>query len=260
MAHIVRSAAMNGERKCHANNDLKILTGATGTAGAAVLNYALSSPSISTISILSRRPVKLAENQPKAKVIIHKDYESYPSEVLDQLKGATGCIWAQGTSSRGMKEDEYTKITVDVPVAAAKAFSGLGEKMNFIYISGEGANMNEAKAGQMFGRIKGRAERELLELGSDSTALNVYNIRPAIINPQGNYLQERAPTLQDRASTGLGAIFGVVWKSFVIPTDRLAKVCVNLAVGDGQPVPEGVGVEAEGRLLRNTAIRELAGL
>lgn len=239
---------------------LKILTGATGTAGAAILNYALSSHAISTISILSRRPVKLAENQPKANVIIHKDFDNYPSDVLDQLKGATGCIWAQGISSRGMKEDDYAKITVDYPMAAAKAFSGLGDKMNFVYMSGEGANMDEAKAGQMFGRIKGRTEKQLLELGSDLPALNVYNIRPAIINPQGNYLQERSPTLQDRLSTGLGVIAGVVWKSFVIPTDGLAKACVDLAVGDGKPMPEGVGVEAEGRLLRNTALRHLAGM
>ena len=236
------------------------MTGATGTAGAAILKYALDSPTISTISVLSRRPVKLAENQPKAKVILHKDFESYPPELLDQLQGATGCIWAQGISSRGMKEDEYAKITVDYPMAAAKAFSGLGEKMNFVYMSGEGANMDESKAGQMFGRVKGRAEKQLLELGNDLPALNIYNIRPAIINPQGNYLQERSPTLHDRLSTGLGGIAGVVWKSFVIPTDRLAKACVDLAVGDGKPVPEGVGVEAERRLLRNTALRRLAGM
>lgn len=109
-----------------------ILTGATGTAGAAVLDRALRSPAISRVSILSRRPVKRAEGQPKANVIIHKDYESYPQELLDQLQGATGCVWAQGISSRGMKERDYEKITVDYPVAAAKAFAGLGPKMNFV--------------------------------------------------------------------------------------------------------------------------------
>lgn len=244
----------------YADNVLEILTGTTGSAGAAVLNYALSSPAVSTISILSRRPVKLAENQAKAKVIIHKDFETYPPEVLDQLKGATGCIWAQGISSVGMKEDDYTKITVDGPLAAARAFSGLGEKMNFVYMSGEGANMDEAKAGQMFGRVKGKAEKQLLALGDEQSPLNVYNIRPAIINPQGKYLAERPPTMQDRASTVLGGIAGLVWKSFVIPTHRLAKACVDLAVGDGKPVPDRVGVEAEGRLLRNTALRRLAGM
>ena len=195
----------------------------------------------------------------KAQIIIHKDFEKYPPEVLDQLKGATGCIWAQGISSRGMTEKDYEKITIDYPVAAATAFSGIGQHMNFVYMSGEGADMNE-KSSFMFGRIKGRAENALLALGKEHESLAVYNIRPATITPEGNYLQERSPTMQDRLSTGLGAIFERVWKSFVIPTPKLAQVCVDLALSDGKPIPPGVGIEADGRLLRNTAIRKLAGM
>ena len=236
-----------------------ILTGATGSAGAAVLTYVLKSPSIARVSVLSRRPVKLAENESKANVIIHKDFGNYPQDVLDQLKGASGCVWAQGISSRGMSEEDYTKITLDYPVAAAKAFSTLGDRMNFVYMSGEGAS-SEEKSSMMFGRVKGRAENAILALSKELPSLYVYNIRPATINPQGNYLAERKPTLQDRLSTYLGGIFEVVWKSFVIPTNKLAKVCVDLAVSDGKPIPPGVGVESDGRLLRNTALRRLAGM
>lgn len=234
-----------------------ILTGATGTAGSAILSHALNSPAIARVSVLSRRPVKLAENESKANVIIHKNFEIYPQDVLEQLKGATGCVWAQGISSRGMSEADYTKITVDYPVAAAKAFSTLGDKMNFVYMSGEGAN-SEEKSSMMFGRVKGRAENAILALSRDHPSLHVYNIRPAGINPQGNYIAERKPTTKDRLSTLLGGLFERVWKSFVIPTNMLAKVCVDLAVGDGKPVPPGEGVESDGRLLRNTALRRLA--
>ncbi|KAF7191057.1 Leucinostatins biosynthesis cluster protein T [Pseudocercospora fuligena] len=236
-----------------------ILTGATGTVGAAVLAHAIATPSISRISILSRRPVKLAENEPKAKVILQTDFTKYDSSMLDQLEGATSCIWAQGISSRGMSEDEYAKITVDYPVSAARAFSGLSERFNFVYVSGEGADM-EGKSSTMFGKIKGRAEKTLLAEQGKLPSLRVYNVRPATINPQGNYIAERKPTLQDKLSTGLGNVFEKVWKSFVIPTDSLAKVLVELATGDGQPIRAGVGIEADGRLLRNTAIRRLAGL
>ncbi|TKA75371.1 hypothetical protein B0A55_06010 [Friedmanniomyces simplex] len=236
-----------------------ILTGATGQAGAAVLAYALKCPQITRISILSRRPVKLAENEPKATVILHKDFEQYPSETLDQLRGATGCIWAQGISSAGMGEEEYTRITVGYPLAAAKAFASLGGRMNFVYMSGEGADIS-GKARLMFGRVKGRAERALLDLQDDTRGLRVYAVRPAIINPKGKHLAERGVTLQDRASTWLGNLTSVVWSSFEIGADSLAKVCVDLAVGDGEPVPAGKGVETEGRVLRNTALRRLAGL
>lgn len=236
-----------------------ILTGATGTAGSAVLAYALTSPAVSRISILSRRPVKLAENQPKANVIIHKDFEHYPEEVLDQLKGANGCIWAQGISARGMTEDAYTKITIDYPIAAAKAFGGLDGKVNFVYMSGEGADMEE-KSSFMFGKIKGRAEKTLLGLQKEHPSLKIYNVRPAAINPQGKYLAERKPSWYDRTSTLMGGLLALVAKSYEIPTDKLAKACVDLAVGDGEAIPAGEGVEADGRLLRNTALRRLAGL
>jgi len=224
-----------------------------------VLAYALSSPSISKITILSRRPVKLAENEPKAKVILHTDYERYSEEVLRELKGASGCVWAQGISSRGMNEPDYTKITVDYPVAAAKALATMDRNMNFVYFSGEGADTQE-KATMLFGRVKGRAENALLKLQDSNPMLRVYNIRPAIINPQGRYLAERKVTMQDTGSTFLGGLCEKVWKSFVIPSDGLAKVCVDLAIGDGEPVQPGTGVELNGRLLRNTALRRLAGM
>ncbi len=81
-----------------------ILTGATGTAGSAILAHCLANSSVSRVSVLSRRPVKLAEGHEKANVIIHKEYDSYPDELLSQLQGATSCIWAQGRTSMGMNE------------------------------------------------------------------------------------------------------------------------------------------------------------
>jgi uncharacterized protein YbjT (DUF2867 family) len=75
-----------------------ILTGATGLVGSGVLHHMLNTPSISQISILSRRPVPLAEGHSKAKVIIQTDFNTYTSEILSQLKGAEGVVWAQGIS------------------------------------------------------------------------------------------------------------------------------------------------------------------
>lgn len=245
-----------------------ILTGATGAAGAAILQYALNSPQISRISILSRRPVALAANQPKATVIVHDNFRQYDQSVLDQLKGATACVWAQGISSRGMSQEAYEEITIDYPLVAAKAFASLGSdatgedkgNMTFVYISGAGAELDEKKASMMFGRVKGRAEQSLLDLQTELPTLKVYNLRPAMINPEGNYLAERRVSIQDWLSTGFGALFERSWKKYVIPTDGLAKACIGLALGDGAPIAAGDGVEAGGRVLRNDAIRVVAGL
>ncbi|EME41024.1 hypothetical protein DOTSEDRAFT_136335 [Dothistroma septosporum NZE10] len=234
-----------------------ILTGATGTAGAGILSHALLSPLISHIHILSRRSVKLAESESKATVILHADFEIYPHEVLSQLKGATACIWAQGISSRGMSEEEYTKITVDRPLTAARAFAGLGEKFNFIYISGEGVEMDKG-GGLLYSRVKGKAERQLLDLQKELPSLRVYNLRPGGIIPEGKFLAERKPTLTDRGINALGWVFEKGYKSMVISTENLGIACVGLAAGNGEPLPDGKGVEEGGRLVRNVALRALA--
>ena len=75
-----------------------ILTGATGLIGSAVLHHMINNPSVTGVSVLSRRPVPQADSHNKVKVIIHKDFNAYPSDVLEQLRGADGCIWAQGIS------------------------------------------------------------------------------------------------------------------------------------------------------------------
>lgn len=81
-----------------------ILTGATGLVGSACLQSMLTNNTITKVSILSRRPVPMAANHAKAKVIIHKDYTDYPPDLLAQLKGATGCVWAQGVSANDVSK------------------------------------------------------------------------------------------------------------------------------------------------------------
>jgi uncharacterized protein YbjT (DUF2867 family) len=76
-----------------------VVTGGTGLVGSAVLQTMLANSSVTKVSILSRRPVALAEGHQKANVILHKDYNSYPPSVLSQLKDVDGVVWAQGISA-----------------------------------------------------------------------------------------------------------------------------------------------------------------
>lgn len=77
-----------------------ILTGATGLCGSGVLDAMIKMKEVTKISILSRRPVRMAEdaNDPRINVILHKDFENYDSDLLKQLKGASGVVWALGIS------------------------------------------------------------------------------------------------------------------------------------------------------------------
>ncbi|GAB7354314.1 hypothetical protein MBLNU459_g4832t1 [Dothideomycetes sp. NU459] len=239
-----------------------ILTGATGLAGSAILSYCLASPSIGHVSVLSRRPVKAAEGNPKATVIIHEDFSSFPSPVLDKLRGATGCIWAQGKSQIGMTESDYTRLTHDWPLAAATAFADLPSdgKMKFVYISGEGADPTE-KTRTMFGRIKGRCEKDLIALADTKPSLSAYNLRPAAIDPMGKREVDRPWSwTTDFPVAVIGPVLKTLMPSMHTPTNKLAEIAVQLATGDGASIPEADGVEADGWTLRNTAIRRMTGL
>lgn len=84
-----------------------ILTGATGLVGSAVLDAMIKMKDVTKISVLSRRPVKMAEDakDPRVNVIIHKDFEKYDAEVLSKLSGADGCIWALGISQTAVGKE-----------------------------------------------------------------------------------------------------------------------------------------------------------
>jgi len=75
-----------------------ILTGATGLVGSACLHAMLTTKAVTTVTVLSRRPVPQAEGHEKVQVILHKDFNEYSPEVLEKLRGAEGCVWALGIS------------------------------------------------------------------------------------------------------------------------------------------------------------------
>lgn len=84
-----------------------ILVGATGLVGSSVLDALINMKDVSKISILSRRPVPMAEasNDARINVILHRDFGSYNSEVLQKLEGATGCVWALGVSQNDVGKE-----------------------------------------------------------------------------------------------------------------------------------------------------------
>lgn len=82
-----------------------ILTGATGLVGTACLQQMLTNNAVTRVSILSRRAVPMAEGHAKANVIIHKDFNQYPPELMTRLEGATGCVWALGVSANDVSKE-----------------------------------------------------------------------------------------------------------------------------------------------------------
>ncbi|KAJ5215041.1 hypothetical protein N7468_010720 [Penicillium chermesinum] len=246
-----------------------ILTGATGLVGSGVLNHILNLPpgEVSRLFILSRSPVPMAENKPNVTVIEHKDFNEYSPELLEQLRGADGCIWAQGISQSQVSKEEYRVITYDYPLAAAKAFSGLSSSFKFVYVSGEGATQNPGRFTPIFGRVKGEAEVALLALAKQYPSLKPFSVRPAFVDPAHDpevlKVVMKRPDQQTLLKKGMHSLLGPVVRATapgtVSPTEYLGKFLTDLAKGNGQPL-EGKGVTGEGRIINNVAFRREVGI
>ncbi|KAK1777761.1 hypothetical protein QBC45DRAFT_330039 [Copromyces sp. CBS 386.78] len=247
-----------------------ILTGATGLVGSAVLDAMIKTTEITKISIISRRPVKMAEDAKdpsRINVILHTDFDKYDSDLLSQLKGATGCVWALGISQNAVGKEEYVKITKDFPLAAAAAFQTLlpssdssqfakqttpeSEKkpFHFIYISGEGATTTPLPSLPLLSRlttpwyaiVKGQAELALSKLSPPSPSnpnshpFQVYSMRPGWVDPTSHpsihpYIPQLSPFLNLMVCV-LGPPIRVGYKKLWSPTELLGKFCVEMAMG-----------------------------
>ncbi|KAL5332195.1 hypothetical protein BJX70DRAFT_384856 [Aspergillus crustosus] len=246
-----------------------ILTGATGLVGSATLNHILSLPKgeISALYILSRSPVPMAEGQPNVTVIEHKDFNEYPAELLEKLKGADGCIWAQGISQTEFSKEDYVKITLDYPLAAAEAFATLSESFNFVYVSGEGATQSPRFYTPIFGTTKGHAESALIALSKKYPGLKPYSVRPAYVDPfnDPNVLKHvlQRPDQQTLLKKSLHATAGRLMRNVIkgqhSPTEYLGKFLTDVAKGDGKPL-QGEGVYEGGWIISNAALRKAVGL
>jgi uncharacterized protein YbjT (DUF2867 family) len=152
-----------------------IIFGATGMVGEGVLHQCLKHPKVESVLVIGRRTCSV--NHPKLKEIIHKDFYDY-SSVEEHLKGYNACYFCLGVSSIGMKEKDYTRITYELTMQAAKILSELNKEMVFCYVSGTGTDSTE-KGRIMWARVKGRTENYLMNLPFKS----VYLFRPGFIKP-----------------------------------------------------------------------------
>ena len=84
-----------------------ILTGATGLVGSAALAALAGMKEITKISILSRRPVPMAQvlKDDRIDVIVQENFGNYDSNTLKRLRGANGCVWALGISQNAVSKE-----------------------------------------------------------------------------------------------------------------------------------------------------------
>jgi hypothetical protein len=152
-----------------------IVFGATGMVGEGVLDVALRYPDVESVLVVGRRPCGVRHE--KLREIVHKDFFNY-SAIEDQLKGFDACFFCLGVTSVGKKEDEYTRLTYDLTMSAARTLAKLNPEMTFCYVSGTGTDSSE-KGRVMWARVKGKTENDLMKLSFKAA----YGFRPGFIKP-----------------------------------------------------------------------------
>jgi nucleoside-diphosphate-sugar epimerase len=193
-----------------------ILTGATGFVGGAVLEQVLQDSAIEKVTLLTRRSLGIVN--PKLQEIILKDFTDY-AHVKENLK-TDACIWCLGVSQTEVSRDVYIQITFDYTMAAARAMFAVNPGMRFCFLSGSGADQEE-QSRVLFGKTKGRTEKELLKLSP-----NVFNFRPAFIRPA--FHGQKRPLIA-KLYAPLAFIADLFTDSFSVNCSQLARCLLDVA-------------------------------
>jgi uncharacterized protein YbjT (DUF2867 family) len=201
-----------------------IIFGATGMVGQGVLRESLLAEDVTEVLVIGRSssPVR----HPKLREVIHADFADL-STIEDQLAGYDACFFCLGVSSAGLSEADYTRVSYDYTLAAARPLARLNPQMTFIYVSGAGT---DAEGRAMWSRVKGRAENAVLNLFP-----NGYAFRPGIIQPTfGATSKTRWYRIAYLIATPIFPVLHRFAPRLIITTDSLGRAMLRVA-RDGAP-------------------------
>jgi nucleoside-diphosphate-sugar epimerase len=135
-----------------------LLFGATGSAGAAVLDACLAASVVNEVRAITRRP--MMHTSPKLRTFVHKDFLNYAT-VEEAFRSVDACLFCLGISATQVSQEEYRTISYSYPLAAANMFKAKCLGAAFHYISGQGTN---AASRMFWARVKAQTEHDLIDL------------------------------------------------------------------------------------------------
>ncbi|GJF32468.1 epimerase [Kitasatospora sp. NE20-6] len=217
-----------------------IVFGASGMVGHGALRACLLDDTVTEVLAVVRSPLPV--EHPRLRQIVHTDFTDYTA-VQDQLKDLDACFFCLGVSAVGRKEEEYTRVTYDYALAAAHALNAANPGLAFVYVSGEGTD-STGKSRQMWARVKGRTENDLLAM-----PMRAYMFRPGYIQPVGG-ATSRTPLYRAvyRATAVLYPLLRRVFPRYITTTDAVGRAMLAVARSEG----------AGPTVLRNPDINRLA--
>lgn len=190
-----------------------ILFGSTGMVGQGVLRECLLDPQVTEVVAVVRSST--GQQHEKLREVIHKDFNDFSSLQLD----GDACFWCLGITSTGMSEVDYTRITHDYTLAAAKVL--VRPTMTFVFVSGTGADGNS-----MWARVKRKTEQDVAAMAFK----DVYVFRPGLIRPlHGIRSRTRLYNALYPVIYPLMVLTKLVAPKFVTDTERVGRAMLNVA-------------------------------
>jgi uncharacterized protein YbjT (DUF2867 family) len=196
-----------------------VVTGITGTAGAAVLRQAVADHRVDEVLALGRRPPAVTNR--KLVFVEHHKFGDL-SDVRGRLRGLDAAIWCLGTSQNRVAREELHRITVDWVVEGARTLQAASPGSAFVHLSGAGADPS-GRARMAFAQEKGQAEKALDGLGLE----RLWHVRPGYIHPPAPV---EKPLLQDRLMYPLGPLMRRLAPGQMIDSDDLGKALVEVGI------------------------------
>ncbi|EMF23363.1 hypothetical protein H114_29096 [Streptomyces gancidicus BKS 13-15] len=198
-----------------------IVFGATGMVGQGVLEACLREEEVSAVLVVGRTPTGCSHS--KLRELHHEDFTDF-SAVEDQLAGYDACFYCLGTSAVGMSEADYRVVSLDFPLAAARALLAAAPDAVFCYVTGAGTD-STGKTRMMWARVKGETENALLELSP-----RAYMFRPAFIAPlPGTKAKTKSYVLLYRVVTPLYPLLRRLIPRYVTTSLQLGQAMLRAA-------------------------------
>jgi uncharacterized protein YbjT (DUF2867 family) len=210
-----------------------VLFGSTGMVGQGVLRECLRDPDVTDVVTVGRSAT--GQSHPKLREIVHKDFTDFSGVAID----ADACFWCLGVSSAGMSEADYTRITHDFTIAAARVLAR--PTMTFVFVSGLGADGNA-----MWARVKRKTEEDLAAMPFKA----VYVLRPGVIQPlHGIRSRTRLYNILYPLLYPLMLLAKVVVPERITDTERVGRAMLRIAKhGFAKRVLENPDINAAARL------------
>lgn len=217
-----------------------LLFGATGMIGQGVLRECLLDPGVERVVTVGRSATGVTNL--KLRDIVYSDLSNFaPIEAL--LEGFDACFFCLGVTSAGMSEADYTRVTYDITMAAAKVLVRLNPGMTFVFVSGAGTDSTE-RGRLMWARVKGKTENALLQMPFKAA----YMFRPGVIQPMhGVRSRTAAYRILYSMTAPLIPLIRRLFPSQILTTEEMGRAMLN-AARRGSPT----------RVLESRDIRQLA--